>query len=287
MPTLTPPDVRAADGAVAAAGDAQRREEAVAEDAASARRQRRADLVRYLGMPLFLSLVLVALYFWVAGQELDSIEARVLTMENLLGQTRQHLTLTLYSTFFVLLLAVPLGIFATRPRLRRYAPVVIGLGNAGQAIPSLGMLALLFYLFRTQDALPSTGTFPVVVALVGYSFLPILRNTMVGLDQVDRFVLEAGRGMGMSNRRVLRSIELPLAVPVVLAGVRTALVLNVGTAALAFLFGGGGLGETIFAGFQLRRTAVLVTGAVLVAVLALLVDYLAGLIEEKLTPKGL
>lgn len=283
MSTMTPPDTsREAD-----ATDAKRRQKARAEDAASARRERRAKLIHYLGMPLFLTIVVLGLYFWVAGQELDSIEMRTLTMDNLLEQTRQHITLTLYSTFFVLLLAVPLGILATRPKLRRYAPIVIGLGNAGQAIPSLGLLALLFYVFRTQDALPSTGTFPVVVSLVGYSFLPILRNTMVGLDQVDRFVLEAGRGMGMSNRRVLRSIELPLAVPVVLAGVRTALVLNVGTAALAFLFGGGGLGETIFAGFQLRRTPVLITGAVLVAVLALLVDYVAGIIEEKLTPKGL
>lgn len=269
------------------ATDATRRQAARDEDAAGAKRAQRASLVRYLGMPVFLAAVLLGLYLWVAGQELDSIATRTLTADNLIGQTRQHLTLTVYSTILVLLLAVPLGILATRPKLRRYAPVVIGLGNAGQAIPSLGLLALLFYLFRTQPALPSTGTFPVVVSLVGYSFLPILRNTMVGLDQVDRFVLEAGSGMGMSNARVLRSIELPLAVPVVLAGVRTALVLNVGTAALAFLFGGGGLGETIFAGFQLRRTAVLVTGAILVAVLALLVDYLAGLIEEKLTPKGL
>ncbi len=275
--TITPPD----------ATDAQRRQTARDEDAAGAQREKRARLIHYLGMPLFLTAVLVALFLWVNGQELDSIESRTLTLNQLLGQTQQHLTLTLYSTFFVLLLAVPLGILATRPKLRRYAPVVIGLGNAGQAIPSLGLLALLFYLFRTQPALPSTGTFPVVVSLVGYSFLPILRNTMVGLDQVDRFVLEAGRGMGMSNRRVLRSIELPLAIPVVLAGVRTALVLNVGTAALAFLFGGGGLGETIFAGFQLRRTPVLVTGALMVAVLALLVDYVAGIIEERLTPKGL
>jgi osmoprotectant transport system permease protein len=281
--SLSPPDAPAGPGLT----DAERRQTAIAEDAAGARRARRADLVRYLGMPVFLAVVLLGLYLWVGAQELDSIEARTLTAENLLEQTRQHITLTLYSTFFVLLLAVPLGILATRPRLRRYAPIVIGLGNAGQAIPSLGLLALLFYLFRTQPALPSTGTFPVVVALVGYSFLPILRNTMVGLDQVDRFVLEAGKGMGMSDRKVLRSIELPLAVPVVLAGVRTALVLNVGTAALAFLFGGGGLGETIFAGFQLRRTPVLLTGAILVAVLALLVDYLAGLVEEKLTPKGL
>lgn len=278
MAALTPPDVQDA---------AARRTQAVDEDAATDKRARRAKLIHYFGMPLFLLAVLVALYLWVQAQELDSIELRTLTFDSLLSQTQRHIVLTLYSTFFVLLLAVPLGIMATRPRTRRFAPAIIGLGNAGQAIPSLGLLALLFYLFRTQPALPSTGIFPVVVSLVGYSFLPILRNTMVGLDQVDPFILEAGRGMGMSERRVLRRLELPLAVPVILAGVRTALVLNVGTAALAFLFGGGGLGQTIFSGFQLRRTPVLVTGAVLVAVLALLVDYIAGLIEEKLTPKGL
>lgn len=274
--TLTPPEL-----------EDPRLQAAAAEDAALGRRASRAKLMRYLGMPLFLLAVLALLYLYVQSQELDSIEARTLTPANLLEQTRQHVLLTVYSTFFVLLIAVPLGIFATRPRTRRFAPAIIGLGNAGQAIPSLGLLALLFYVFRTTPGLPSTGTFPVVVALVGYSFLPILRNTMVGLDQVDRAVLEAGKGMGMTNRLVLRRLELPLAVPVILAGVRTALVLNVGTAALAFLFGGGGLGQTIFSGFQLRRMPVLLTGAVLVAVLALLIDYVAGLIEEKLTPKGL
>ncbi len=266
---------------------AEAAEIAVREDAAADRRAKRARLVHYLGMPIFLLAVLVGLYLYVGAQELDSIETRRLTAEILLEQTRQHLTLTVLSTIFVLLLAVPMGILITRPPTRGFAPYIIGLGNAGQAIPSLGLLALLFYLFRVTPGLPSTGTFPVVVSLVGYSFLPILRNTMVGLEQVDRSVLEAGAGMGMSNTRLLARIELPLAVPVILAGVRTALVLNVGTATLAFLFGGGGLGQTIFQGFQLRRTPILITGAVLVAVLALLVDYVAGLIEEKLTPKGL
>jgi osmoprotectant transport system permease protein len=252
-------------------------------DVSSGRRR----VLRYVGMPLFLTLVLVGLYLWVQGQDLDSIEQRRLTQDILLGQTWQHIRLTLLSTFFVLLLAIPLGILATRPATRRFAPAVIGLGNAGQAIPSLGLLAILFAIFRTTPALPSTGTVPVVVALVGYSFLPILRNTMVGLDQVDASVLEAGRGMGMSNLLVLRRIELPLAVPVILAGIRTALTLNIGTATLAFLFGGGGLGQTIFQGFNLRRTPILVTGAVLVAVLALLVDYLAGIVEERMTPRGL
>jgi osmoprotectant transport system permease protein len=261
--------------------------EARAEDAATLRRSKRARLLRYAGTPVFLLCVLIALYFWVQSQELDSIVQRTLTRERLLSDTWRHIVLTALSTFFVLLLAIPLGILATRPRLRRYAPIVIGLGNAGQAIPALGLLALLFYLFRTIQGLPSTGIFPVVIALVAYSFLPILRNTMVGLDQVDRSVLEAGKGMGMPNGLVLRRLEFPLAVPVILAGVRTALVLNVGTATLAFLFGGGGLGSIIESGFKLQRNAVTLTGAVLVATLALFVDYLAGLVEEKVTPRGL
>lgn len=266
---------------------AEARSRAELEDASAERRRRRGAIVHYLGMPLLLLGVLVGLYLYITAQDLDSIERRTLTADLLFEQTTQHVVLTVLSTAFVLLLAIPLGIAATRPATRRLAPTIIGLGNAGQAIPSLGMLALLFYIFRITPGLPSTGTFPVVVSLVGYSFLPILRNTMVGLEQVDDSVLEAGRGMGMSDWLVLRRLELPLAVPVILAGVRTALVLNVGTAALAFLFGGGGLGQTIYSGFQLRRTPVLLTGAVLVAVLALLIDYLAGLIEEKLAPKGL
>lgn len=272
--TLAPPDQDAA-----ALGRA--------EDAAALKRDRRSRIISRVAMPLFLATLIAVTFLWLNTQELDSIERRTLTVDNLLGRAQEHVWLTVLSTTFVLLLAIPLGILATRPRYRRFAPAIIGFGNAGQAIPSFGLLALLFYLFRVTPWLPSTGTVPVVVALVGYSFLPILRNTMVGLDQVDRNVLEAGRGMGMSERRVLRRIELPLAVPVILAGVRTALVLNVGTATLAFLFGGGGLGDVVYNGLSLRRIPITIVGAVLVASLALMVDYLASLIEEKLTPRGL
>lgn len=241
----------------------------------------------YGGIPLLIVVALVLLAVWLNGQQLDSIEARNITLDNVLTQTRRHVVLTVLSTVIVVSLAVPLGIFATRPGTRRFAPIIIGLGNAGQAIPSLGLLAIVFVAFGYIPALPSTGVVPVTVALVAVSFLPILRNTMVGLQGVDRDVLEAGQGMGMSTQQVLRRIELPLAVPVMLAGVRTALIINVGTATLAFLFGGGGLGFIIFTGFNLKRTPVLVTGAVLAAMLALLVDYIGGLIEEWLRPKGL
>lgn len=245
-----------------------------------------AAVVRWAGMPVLLLLVLLGLYLYVSGQQLDSVEQRVLTRPFILENTWQHIKLAFISTIAVLLLAVPLGIVATRPGRERTAATIIGLGNAGQAIPSLGLLALLFFLFQQSSFLPGTGTFPVVVALTAYSFLPILRNTMVGLEGVDPSVLEAGRGMGMSNSQVLRRLELPLAVPVILAGVRTALTINIGTAALAFLFGGGGLGIIIFRGYQLNRTSVLLVGAVLTAALALAVDWLAGIVEEQLTPEG-
>lgn len=242
---------------------------------------------RYAAMPLLVAAILGGLYLWVGGQELDSIETRQLTREVITAQTVRHIQLSALSTVFVLLIAVPIGILVTRPRFKRLAPFAIGLGNAGQAIPSLGALALLYFLFVNIDLVPSTGLIPVTAALVGYTALPVLRNTMVGLQQVEPSILESARGMGLSDRQVLRRIELPLAVPVVLAGIRTALVLNVGTAALAVLFGGGGLGQIILTGFQLQRTPVLLTGAILVACLALLADYVAGIVEELLTPSGL
>jgi osmoprotectant transport system permease protein len=116
--------------------------------------------------------------------------------------------------------------------------------------------------------------------------LPVLRNTIVGLEQVDRAVIEAGRGMGYTRRQILLRIELPLAVPVIIAGIRTAVVINIGMAALAFIVGGGGLGETINSGLKLNRSPAILIGAVLVAILALVIDFLGSLAQRYLRPKG-
>ena len=124
-------------------------------------------------------------------------------------------------------------------------------------------------------------------ALVIYALLPVLRNTMVGLDQVDRSVIEAGRGMGMTRMLALTRIELPLAVPVILAGVRVAMVLNIGMATLAFLIGGGALGVTIYSGIELNQDSVLIVGAVLVAIVALTFDWLGAVAERYLRPRGI
>ncbi len=241
----------------------------------------RPTLLEWLGMPVFVSAVFAATWLWVQSQELDSIEERVLTRDELVERTVQHLQLTAVSTLIVLALAIPLGVLLTRHFARAAVPVVIGIANVGQGIPSFGLLAVIYVAFGLL------GFTPVVIGLVAYSTLPILRNTMVGLQQVDESLIKASRGMGLSHLMVLFRVELPLAVPVMIAGLRTALIINVGTATLATFFGAGGLGYIIFNGIQLNRNTILVTGVVLVSGLALLVSYLAGMAGRLLAPRGL
>ncbi|MBW3579296.1 MAG: ABC transporter permease [Actinobacteria bacterium] len=231
-------------------------------------------------MPLFLALVLAVLYLYVSSQELDSIEARRLTTEFIYASTVRHLYLVGVSTVIVIALAVPLGIVLTRSFARRVSPTIVAVASTSQAIPSIGVIVVLALA-------AGFGVRYAIIALVLYAFLPVLRNTMVGLRQVDPTVIESGRGMGMTKLTVLRKIELPLSVPVMLAGVRTALVINVGTAAVATLTNAGGLGDIIYTGLVQSRQIVILTGAVLTAVLALLVDYAAGIAEDVLKPKGL
>jgi osmoprotectant transport system permease protein len=236
--------------------------------------------VGYLTKPVFLGLVCLALYLWVSGLELDSIEQRELNAETITQYLIDHLKLASVATVAVVVLAVSTGVLLTRPFARRISPILVNIANIGQGVPSIGVLVLLALFF-------GLGFLIALVALVVYAFLPVLRNTMVGLQQVDRSVIESARGMGMSKTAVLFRIELPLAVPIMLAGIRTALVITIGTAALATFVGAGGLGALIETGISLQRTPVLVTGAVLTAVLALLVDWLAGVAEDILRPRGL
>jgi osmoprotectant transport system permease protein len=239
------------------------------------------SLAGYLTMPVFLALVCLALYLYVSSQELDSIEARSLNASALTTALVEHVQLTVVSTIFVILIAVPLGVLLTRPFTQRVRPGLLVLANLAQAVPTIGILALLAvaFLFLGFEA--------AIVGLVAYTVVPVLLNTMVGLEQVDANILEAGRGMGISKFGVLRRIELPLAVPIILAGVRTALIINVGTATLVTYINAGGLGDIIVAGLSTNRTLVQITGAALTAVLALLIDYVAGVAEDVLRPKGL
>jgi len=237
-------------------------------------------LVGWLGMPVFLVVMCTATYLWIQNRELDTIETRTLTGAVLRQRLVEHIELVAVSTVIVVLISIPLGVILTRPFARRAVPIVLAIANAGQAIPSLGLITILVFSL-------GVGFDSVIIGLVAYSALPILRNTMVGLEQVDQTLIKASRGMGMSKAKILFSVELPLAIPVMIAGIRTALIINVGTATLAQFFGAGGLGAIIFTGIGLQRSPVIIVGVVMVSALALLVSYLADTAGYLLSPKGL
>ncbi|MFV0462117.1 MAG: ABC transporter permease [Nostocoides sp.] len=261
--------------------------ESLSEAAATKRsgpwRTRRGSLGLKLA-PLGILALAGALFLYYQSLHLDADrniqQASALSWsDKLLPQLRDHLIISFWSTVLVVLVAVPLGILLTRQGTRKVGPAVLAVANSGQALPAYGLL-VIFLAFMGQ------GLVTVVVALTVYAILPVLRNTMVGLDGVDRSVIEAGRGMGMTKAGVLAKIELPLAVPVILAGVRTAMIINIGMATLAFLIGGGGLGITISSGLKLQQDSVLIVGSVLVAIVALSFDWLGAVAERYLRPRG-
>ncbi|MCX4778672.1 ABC transporter permease [Streptomyces sp. NBC_01264] len=229
---------------------------------------------RLVTLPIVLALVLLATYLWITNATLDTIAENSLKDGNVELRLWQHVQLTAISTFWVLVIAIPLGIALTRRGLRRAAPLVTAIANIGQATPAIGLLALLVIWLGIG---PSTA----IIGMVAYAVLPVLSNTVAGLRGIDPQLVEA------SSMGTLMKAELPLAVPLILAGVRTALVLNVGTATLATFGGGGGLGDLITSGIQTQRMPVLVLGSVLTVALALFVDWLASLAETVLTPRGL
>jgi osmoprotectant transport system permease protein len=231
-------------------------------------------------LPVIAATLVLGTLIYIRTAELDSIEARALTTEILVDKLREHIILVAVSTVVVIAIGIPLGIVLSRRWARFISVPILGIANAGQAIPSIGMLVLLAIIY-------GVGFQMAVVALVLYALLPILRNTMVGLKQVDPFVIDAARGMGMGPLRILFTVELPLAVPVMLAGIRVALILNVGVATLATYTNAGGLGDLIERGIVFYRMPILVTGCLLTIALALVVDWLAGLAERKLRPNGL
>ncbi|MGN6301578.1 MAG: ABC transporter permease [Angustibacter sp.] len=239
-----------------------------------------AGHARLLVQPALVAAVVAGWVIWRFTADLDDIERRRLAWRAIRRMVVSHLELTLVSTLVVLVVAVPLGVALTRPRLRRAAPAVVGVANAGQAAPAIGLIVLLAIGL-------GFGFWTAVVALSLYAILPVLRNTIVGLQQVDRTLVEAARGMGMSGSATLLRVELPLAVPVIMSGVRTALVLLVGTATLATFINAGGLGSLITTGITLFRYPLIVSGALLVAALALVVDWAGRLLEELARPRGL
>ncbi|RRO13789.1 ABC transporter permease [Saccharopolyspora rhizosphaerae] len=241
-----------------------------------------AERLRLLAQPVSVVVLVSVVLGWAFTRNNDEVTQRSLNMTTILDLTWTHFLISVAVAAIVVLVAVPLGVLLSRSWARRIAPVVIGIANVGQAAPSMGLL-VLFFLFTDG----TTGFWIATLPIAFYALLPVLRNTIVGLQSVDTSLVDAGRGIGMSGAAVLARIEMPLAVPFILAGLRTALVLAVGTATLAVFVGAGGLGELIDTGYKLNDYTVMIVGSVLAMALALLVDWLGALAETYLSPRGL
>lgn len=213
------------------------------------------------------------LYQTISGSSNDD---QVINQDFLLARLLEHLYLSGVSFAVVALIAVPVGIAIAGAGRAVRIPVFL-LANLGQAVPGIGILVLLF-------AFLGLGTEPTIIALVAYGALPVLRNTVAGIQGVDPAAVEAARGMGMTRRQALFRVQLPLASPLIFAGLRTSLVLIIGTATLGSFIGGGGLGVVIASGINISNRIIFV-GAVMVATLALLADWALSLVERIVVPR--
>jgi osmoprotectant transport system permease protein len=193
--------------------------------------------------------------------------------------SRQHLELVAISCAIAIAIGIPLGIILTRGPIRRYASAVTQIVNLGTTIPTLAILALAMSIL-------GIGAPSAIFGLVVLTLLPIVLNTIAGLRMVPAALIEAAWGMGMTARQILLRVELPNALFVILAGVRTAMAINVGTVPLAFLIGGGGLGELIFTGIDLMEPSMLLAGAIPTGILAIAIDLLVGQCQFWLIPRG-
>ena len=189
-----------------------------------------------------------------------------------------HLNMTTIAVLISLCIGVPLGIWIVRRK--KMAAIVIGIANIMQSIPCIALLALLVPFV-------GIGAKPAIIMVIVYALLPIIKNTYTGVHSIDPKMLEAGRGMGLSNRQLLLRVELPLAAPFIMAGVRISAVTAVGTMTIAAFAGAGGLGYFINVGLSSLNPALVLLGAIPASLLALLIDFILGKLEHIVTPEGI
>jgi osmoprotectant transport system permease protein len=206
------------------------------------------------------------------------IDTLISRQDMIQGAFMEHIYLSFVAVAIGIAIALPTGVLIAR--YRRYAEPIIGVTAVFQTIPSLALFGFLVPIL-------GIGSTTALIALIIYALLPILRNTYTGITGVDSSTIEAGRGMGMTRTQILRQIELPLALPFIMAGIRTATVLTVGIATLATFVGAGGLGDIIYRGLQSYNNALVLAGALPVALLAIGFDQILKWIEKRATPKGL
>ena len=196
----------------------------------------------------------------------------------LVSKTIEHFYISIISLLIAIVVAVPLGILLSETK--RTANIVLTIAGVLQTIPTLAILALMIPIF-------GVGKTPAIVALFIYVLLPILNNTVLGVQNIDKNIIEAGTSMGMTKLQLMKDVELPLALPMIISGIRLSSVYVISWATLASYIGAGGLGDLVFNGLNLYEPPMIISAAILVTCLALLVDFLLSLVEKWAIPKGL
>jgi osmoprotectant transport system permease protein len=226
-----------------------------------------------------LLVLLTSATMWITNMEKIGIYS-AFTYGDLLYCASAHFRMVFISVIIATLIGIPLGILVTRPGLEKFALPVIGGANVGQTIPSLAVIAIMAPLlgFGFQSA---------IVALVIYGLLPILRNSYTSIKKIDPAIIEAAKGMGMNRMQIARKVELPLARSVIMAGIRISTVITVGTAELAVLVGGEGLGKITLTGVFAREALIILQGAAPTAAMAILLGFSLERVEQWITPRGL
>lgn len=233
---------------------------------------------KYL-MLVILLVALLGVTVWMTS--LGSVGIfRVTPAMKIVSATARHLQIVAVAELLAIIVGVPIGFLSSRRAFRFVSPILIGVANVGQTVPTLAFIGI-------AGAILGMGYTAAVIALFVYATLPIIRNTYAGIRSVDPAVKEAAQGMGMSKWEVTTKIELPLARPIIIAGIRTSTVVNVGTAAVAGMIGAGGLGAIIMTGIAVRVMPIVIQGAAPTAALAIVLDAMLGGVEEWITPRGL
>jgi osmoprotectant transport system permease protein len=217
--------------------------------------------------------------WWAAvlGRLFPTLPTVVFPSATVADLVAQHLQIVVVSSALTIAVGIPLGIWVTRESGRDFRELVAAVVDFGQTFPPVAVLALMMPLL-------GLGPKPAIVALFLYGMFPVVSSTVAGLDAVPREVLDAARGMGMGKWRILLGVELPLAARVMMSGVRTSVIVNIGTATVAAATGSGGLGSPIFSGINTQNGALVLEGAVAAAMLAVLADAVLGEVEELVTP---
>ena len=200
--------------------------------------------------------------------------------DRIISALEVHILIFSVSLTFSIIIGISISIFVTQEGRKKIGRIVLSVMGAAQSVPSLAIIALIFIFI-------GIGVKPAIIALIIYSLVPIIFNTTSGILSVRQNIIEAGRGMGLTQNQLLWKVKIPIALPVIMGGIRSSATIIIGSATVAAVIGGGGLGDFIFIGLRMHKPEMLISGAVTVSLLAIIVDYIIAKIEKKVVSKGL